>query len=166
MSKKDHRAIGRRSQAYGAQFERLIELSCARYSNLGKAKIEKTPEPFRMIRRQGKNVIGFYEKKAQVDFAGTIKGGRSIVFEAKHTASTNFRFDRIARHQEIALEKHDALGAEAFILIAFRLKNFYKISWQEWLKLKNTIDKKSVNEKDLIDYKLDKARGLIDFLEG
>lgn len=165
MSRKN-RIRGKRSKAYGDQFERLIELSCNRYRSHGKAYINKTFPPFTTIRRQrGNKVIGFYGRIGQPDFAGTLKNGRSIVFEAKHTSTTNIPFNQVAHHQKQALKQHSELGAEAFILIAFKLDDIYKVPIKDWLELEENIGKKSVNEKDLAEYKLSKDKGLINFLE-
>lgn len=160
----NRRIGGKKAQAYGAHFERLIELSCRNYKARGLAYIEKTPEPFKPIKRKGARMIGFYEKKAQPDFAGTLKNGRSIVFEAKHTNTTNLAFNRLEQHQKGALEIHDRLGAMSFILISFSLDNFYKVSYKDWVKLESGIGKKSVNEKDLAAYRLDSGKGLVKFL--
>lgn len=159
-----HKIRGKRSKAYGDRFENLIELSCKRYKNQGKAYINKTFPPFTTIRRQGNQMVGFYNKSGQPDFAGTLKNGRSVVFEAKHTNSTNIPFERVAQHQKQALNAHCDLGAEAFILVAFKLDSIYKIPIKDWLLLEKTVNKKSVNEKDLQEFKLKKDKDLIDFL--
>lgn len=166
MNKRKNQIRGKRSKAYGDQFERLIELSCNRYASEGSAYINKTYPPFTAIRRQGNQVVGFYGKKGQPDFAGTLDNGRSVVFEAKHTSSTRIPFKQVAPHQKQALKKHHELGAESFILVAFKLDDIYKIPIIDWLELEKKIDKKSVNEKDLAEYKLSKDKGLIRFLEG
>lgn len=165
VSRLKNQARGARSKALGDRFEKLIELSCKRYKNQGKAYINKTFPPFTTIRRQGNQMVGFYNKSGQPDFAGTLKNGRSVVFEAKHTNSTNLPFERVAPHQKQALNAHCDLGAEAFILVAFKLDSIYKIPIKDWLELEKTIGKKSLNEKDLAKYKLSKDKGLINFLK-
>lgn len=119
-----NRAAGRTAKAVGQQFENLIERSCVYYSNKGIAHIHKTPEPFRMLRRQGNHVVGFYEKKAQPDFSGTLADGQSIVMEAKHTSSTNVPFDSISYNQELELNRHEELGAKCSVIVTFKLKKF------------------------------------------
>lgn len=163
LSRKN-RVRGKRGKAYGDQFESLIEVSCKRYKQQGIAYISKTYPPFTTLRRQKGQIVGFYGKTGQPDFAGTLKNGRSIVFEAKHTNTTNIPFERIADHQKQALKKHSELGAEVFILVAFKLDDIYKIPIKDWLGLEKTIGKKSLNEKDLTEYKIGKDRGLIDFI--
>lgn len=168
MSKKPrrNRLQGRKAQRVGAAFETLVERSCGYYLNSGRAHIQKTPEPFRMV-SQGRNgqVVGFFEKMAQPDFQGTLKNGRSIVFEAKHTNSTNTRFDRISVAQSRELDRHSAFGADCFIIIGFELTNFYMVNWRDWQNLKKSIGKKSVNEKDLKEYGVKYINGVIRFLE-
>lgn len=164
MSRKN-RIRGKRGKAYGDQFERLIELSCNRYKNKGLAYINKTFPSFTATRRKGNQVTGFYGSSGQPDFAGTLKNGRSVVFEAKHTNSTNIPFERVKQHQKQALKQHHELGAKAFILVAFKLDSIYKVPIMDWLELEKNIGKKSLNKKDLKEYKLSKDKGLISFLE-
>lgn len=165
MSRRKNQIRGKRGKVYGDQFERLIELSCNRYASEGMAYINKTYPAFTTTGRKGRLITGFYGSTGQPDFVGTLKNGRSIVFEAKHTNTTNIEFKRIVPHQKHALKRHHELGAESFILIAFKLDNIYKISIKDWLELEKNIDKKSVNEKDLAEYKLNKDKGLIRFIK-
>ena len=90
-NRKDPRRqlIGTVSKALGQQFERDINAAFDHYRRLGVASIEKTPEPFHMTGSEnGGKVVGFYEKKAQPDYAGTLRGGRSVYMEAKFTDRT------------------------------------------------------------------------------
>lgn len=165
MVKRKNQIRGKRAKAYGDQFERLIEISCNYYRQQGLAYINKTFPPFIAMGRKGNRVTGFYEKTGQPDFAGTLKNGQSIVFEAKHTNSTNIPFKRVGHHQKLALKNHYELGAESFILIAFKLNDIYKVPIIDWLDLEKNIGKKSVNEKNLAEHKISKDKGLIKFIE-
>lgn len=167
MNKKiTKRFSGKRAQKLGSMFENLIERSCNYYRNKGIAHIQKTPEPFHMVRKGRKGqVIGFYEKKAQPDFQGTLKNGHSIVFEAKHTDSTNLPFKRISRVQSHELDRHSKLGASCYVIISFKLEQFYLVNWENWKQLKKSVDKKSVNRKDLSDYEIKLENGRLEFLE-
>ncbi len=157
---------GRRAKKLGAMFENLIERSCNYYRTKGIAHIQKTPEPFRMIRK-GRNgqVVGFYEKQAQPDFQGTLKNGQSIVFEAKHTDSTNLPFERISRVQSHELDRHSNLGAKCYVIASFKFEQFYLIGWDDWKHLKKTVGKKSVSRKDLAEYEVKLINGRLAFLE-
>lgn len=162
----NRRISGKRAKKLGDMFESLIERSCAYYRTKGIAHIQKTPEPFRMVGK-GRNgqVVGFYEKMAQPDFQGTLKNGRSIVFEAKHTNSTNIPFERISRVQSYELERHSKLGAECYVIIGFKFEQFYLVDWESWKLLKKSVGKKSVNRKDLADYEIKLVGGRLAFLE-
>lgn len=160
------RISGKKSKQNGKNFEKLIEQTCAYYKRKGIADINKTPEPLRPIGTLNNGQFrAIYAKKGQPDFLGTLKGGRSIMFEAKHTESTNIRFDRVAPHQERDLENTYKLGGLSLVLISFKFKNFYAVEWQEWMSLKKTTGKKSVNEKDLEPYKLDTINGYLHFID-
>ena len=72
----------------GHDFEEAIRQACLLYANQGRAKVEKTPEPFRVLeKREGGIFVGRFTAHAQPDFQGTLDGGRSIIFEAKYTTT-------------------------------------------------------------------------------
>lgn len=74
------------SRAQGKHFEEYIDLSLHYYEQRGEAVVEKTPEPMRPTKDLGNGkFIAYYEKAAQPDYKGTLKGGRAVVFEAKYT---------------------------------------------------------------------------------
>lgn len=101
-NRKDPRRqlIGAVSKALGQQFERDINAAFDHYRRLGVASIEKTPEPFHMTGREnGGKVVGFYEKKAQPDYAGTLRGGRSVYMEAKFTGANRMEQSRVSPGQ-------------------------------------------------------------------
>ena len=90
MPKKDPRRqmIGAVSKAKGKQFEERLDRAFAYYKAHGFAIIEKTPEPMRPTQNLGNGkFVAFFEKKAQPDYKGTIKGGRTVMFEAKFTTT-------------------------------------------------------------------------------
>ena len=160
-----NRMRGYKSKYNGARFELIIEHACSVYAHKGIAMIEKTPEPLKMIRAgRGNEVVAVFEKKAQPDFQGTLQGGRSIVFEAKHTNGTNIEFDRITPTQHKYLAKHDALGARVYIIISFSFKRFFLVPYFNWTGLEEVLNKKSANLQDLKKYEIDLERGFLDFL--
>lgn len=166
--KTDKRRIsGLKSKRNGSIFEHMIDRACRYYESREIAYIQKTPEPMRITGRTNRNGVfqAVFDKKAQPDYTGTLGNGISIVFEAKHTNNTNIKFNRIELHQESELDKHTELGAATFILVSFSTKHFYKVPWLEWLNLKETIGKKSVNEKDLKEYEVEVSEGIVKFLD-
>ena len=78
----------------GHDFEEAIRQACLLYANQGRAKVEKTPEPFRVLeKREGGIFVGRFTAHAQPDFQGTLDGGRSIIFEAKYTTTDAMKRD-------------------------------------------------------------------------
>ena len=86
------------SRAQGKHFEEYIDLSLRYYEQRGEAVVEKTPEPMRPTKDLGNGkFIAYYEKAAQPDYKGTLKGGRAVVFEAKYTHSAQMEQSRVTR---------------------------------------------------------------------
>ena len=80
------------NNAQGQFFERAIKAACALYSERGRADVDKTPEPFRVLEKSRDGIFkGRFTARAQPDFQGTLDGGRSIVFEAKYTTGGTAR---------------------------------------------------------------------------
>ena len=88
---------GKVSRAKGKAFEERLDASFAYYSEKGFADIEKTPEPMRVVKRldYGGQFIAVFEKKAQPDYKGTLKGGRAVMFEAKYTDTEEMKQNRV-----------------------------------------------------------------------
>lgn len=136
--------VGRFNKAVGKEFEELIERSCQAYAAENKALIDKTPEPMRVVRRMndGAHFTCVFEKKAQPDFKGTLKGGQAIVFEAKFTNSGQIRQDAVTYEQAKCLDLHQALGAECFVLVCFSFESFCRIPWPIWTTMKELYGRK------------------------
>lgn len=128
---------GRANRDEGAIFERIISASCEYYRTAGLADIEKTPEPFRITRQleQGK-FIGHFAKKAQPDFQGCIKGGQSIVFDAKATSTDKIPTSALTDVQRETLLRHDLLGAISGVLMCYGFKTFAFVPIQTFLNAK------------------------------
>ena len=93
---------GHRSRAAGEEWERLLEASCLHYRLKGEAEIEKTPEPMKPIgpKNAKGQFLACYTKQAQPDYKGTLKGGRAVVFEAKHTDGDRLQQSVVTSDQE------------------------------------------------------------------
>ena len=99
-----HGALGQyhasMSNNRGHDFEEAIRQACLLYANQGRAKVEKTPEPFRVLeKREGGIFVGRFTAHAQPDFQGTLDGGRSIIFEAKYTTTDAMKRDVLTETQ-------------------------------------------------------------------
>lgn len=162
---KRARISGLKARNNGHKFEHIIDIVCKMYKKNGVAYIQKTPEPMRVIKNKGEGRFTcVFEKKAQPDYTGVMQGGQSIMFEAKHSDGTHFRFDRINDEQWDALQTHHALGGLTYVLLRFNRTDYYSVPFDEWIKLTKTIKKKSVNEIDLQPYRVNYVNGFVDFL--
>lgn len=150
----NYRAGGRKAQNNGQNFEELIDRALIRYRALKWAYIEKTPEPMRPLHSPNARgqFLACYTKQAQPDYKGTMKGGYSIVFEAKHTEGNAIQQNRVSEQQAAALDQHYALGAYCFVLVSFRFEKYYLIPWAVWKDMPRQFGKVSANENDLLPY--------------
>ena len=125
-------------------FEQLIEQSCRLYAEEGAALIEKTPEPMRVIRSMKDNAhfVCIFEKKAQPDFKGTVKGGQSVVFEAKYTDAGRIEQSAVTDMQANCFDRHMALGAKCFVLVSFSFESFCAVPWEIWRDMKERYGRK------------------------
>lgn len=149
---------GRISKAKGKAFEQRLDDTFEYYKSRGSAKIEKTPEPMRPVKEIGKGkFIAFYEKKAQADYKGTLKGGRTIVFEAKYTSTDKMEQSRVTKDQTDYIDEHAALGARCYVVIGFDSGDVYCIPWGVWTNMKALFGRKYVKETDIQKYKVKPA---------
>lgn len=155
---KEKQKQGRKNRAEGQLFEAVLDRTFAYYSEKGYAKIDKTPEPFKIIKRlEHLRFIGCFQKKAQPDYKGTIKGGRSVIFEAKYTDSDRIQQDRVSDAQWSYMEQATELGARCFVLAGFKSGGIYRIPWPVWSDMKKKFGHKYVTEKDLSEYRISKS---------
>ena len=146
---------GKVSKAKGKRFESEIDFAFSWYHEKGVAYIEKTPEPMRPVKSLGGGRFeAFFEKKAQSDYKGTIKGGRSVIFEAKYTDSDRMEQSRVTLEQSEYIEQHYQLGAFCFILAGFGTGNVYRIPWEDWRNMKALFGRKYVKEQDIKKYQV------------
>ena len=126
-------------------------------------KVMKTPEPVRQLSAKDEkgHFIACYEKKAQVDFAGTVNGGTSIRFEAKQTDTDRFQRTRLTPEQMDDLETNYRLGAICFVLLCFGACGYYRIPWPVWRDMKQIFGRQYVTESDLRQYKIESKNGII-----
>ena len=150
--------LGKIAKARGKQFESRIDDSFAYYAQKGFAIIEKTPEPMHPTKNLGNGkFIAYYEKQAQPDYKGTIKGGRTVMFEAKFTAADRMEQSRVLQSQQDYMDRHQALGARCFVIAGFSSGMVYCVPWDIWKTMKDHFGRKYVTEADLEKYQVQTA---------
>ena len=158
---------GRMARAQGQHFEDMIEASCDWYREQGIANIRKTPEPMKPLgakNRKGQ-FLACYTKQAQPDYGGTLKGGKSIYFEAKHTDNDRILQNRVTQEQWDDLERHHRLGAAAYVLVSFGLCDFYMVPWPVWRDMAEHFGRKYAKPVDLEPYEVKGKSWKIYFLD-
>lgn len=159
---------GKKAKEAGEYFEQMIATACDYYHERGIAKIEKTPEPMKQLgaKNQRGQFTACYLKQAQPDYSGTLRGGRSIYFEAKHTDGDRIEQRRLTQEQSDDLEAHHQLGAIAFVLVSFGLCDFYRIPWPVWRDMAEDYGRKYIKQIELEQYEVPNVAGYIKFLDG
>lgn len=158
---------GKVNRAQGAAFEDVVNASCLYYELQGEAYIEKTPEPMKVIQAMDRSRGIFkavFQKPAQPDYKGTMKGGQAICFEAKHTEADRIKQSAVTPEQRDALDKHQAMGAYCFVLVSLGHR-FYRVPWSHWKAMKTFCGHKYMNQKDLEPYEVFYIAGVIRFLD-
>ena len=135
-------------------------------SDKGIAEIEKTPEPIRQIgAKDGKGQFkACYQKRAQPDFKGTLTGGQSVVFEAKHTDGEKIQQSAVTEEQRRRLSAHYELGAKVFVLVSAGFENFYRVPWGVWLDMSRRFGHKHMTLTELEPYRIMHHNGILRFL--
>ena len=152
------------NNAQGHFFEDAIKDGCALYSRQGRAEIDKTPEPFRVIEKLRDGIFkGRFTASAQPDFQGTMNGGRSIVFEAKYTSTDRLKRDVLTGEQQDALERHAARGAVAAVCAGIG-NNFFFVPWAVWRDMKDHFGRKYVTAANLEPFRV-RFNGAVLFLD-
>lgn len=146
---------GKQNRAEGKAFEDRLDAAFAYYTEMGYAQIDKTPEPFKIIRRlEQTRFIGCFTKNAQPDYKGTVNGGRTVIFEAKYTTSDRISQDRVSDEQALYMDRAAKLGARCYVIAGFRSGRAYRIPWFIWRDMKDHFRHKYVTEKELESFRI------------
>ena len=159
---------GARARIAGEIFENQIEGSLRWHIDRGLLKANKTPEPMKPLGKPNTRgqFLACSTKKAQVDFCGTMYGGRSVRFEAKQTDSDRFEHKRLTDEQMDDLRDHQKLGALCFVLLCFGFDHFYRVPWQVWENMKEIYGRKYVTERDVQQFRIPVSSGVLKILHG
>lgn len=98
--------------------------------------------------------VACYVKKAQPDYKGTLKGGRSVVFEAKFTSADHMEQSRVLDTQASYMNQQTALGARCYVVAGFGTGGVYRLPWEVWRDMKDHFGRKYITEADLDEYKV------------
>lgn len=160
---------GKINHGLGQSFEEQIEAICEVYKLNQLAMIEKTPEPMKILKHiENGHFETVFTKSAQPDFKGTIKGGRTVVFDAKFTEKDRITYQALSDFQREALLNYSRLGAISFVLVGFMDNRMYRVPIDEWASMKENFGRKYIKQEELEEMKvraLCGKNGVIDFLE-
>lgn len=147
----ENRIRGKRSKSLGAMFETGLDSVFYWLAQWNTACIMKTPEPLKVLpsTRRGHVFNAVFTQKAQPDYTGTLKGGRSVMIEAKATETDRITQDRVLDSQATLLDKHTRLGAVCGIIVCLNFETYGYIPWQQWRAMKDITGHKYVNAADL-----------------
>ena len=154
----ERQRIGAVNRALGKRFEARLDATFEYYRARGFAFVEKTPEPMKVIGRleQGR-FVACYEKKAQPDYKGIIKGGRTVLFEAKFTTDGRIEQNRVLPSQADYMTQHEQLGARCYVLVGFGSGAVYRVPWSVWADMKTHFGHKYATEAELAGYRVSTA---------
>ncbi len=149
----------------GKTLEKLITNACEIYKESGKAVIEKTPEPMKILKAMGQGrFVTVFEKKAQPDYKGTLRGGQAIVFEAKFTSKDRIQRSAVTPKQSKELDQHEKAGALCFVLVSFSFKKNYLVPWSVFRDCADLFERRYLKPEDLPEYYVPLLGYGIDFL--
>lgn len=168
-SKNPYRQLqGKVNREIGKNFEEQVESICNVYELNNLAIIEKTPEPMKILKHiENGHFETVFSKSAQPDFKGTLKGGRTVVFDAKFTSADRITFNVLNDFQRETLLKYQKLGAISFVLVGFSDGKIYNINIETWSNMKDVFGRLYIKQEELEKLNLrasTKKLGISDFL--
>lgn len=159
--------IGRINHGLGENFECQVENICKIYETKKLAKIDKTPEPMKILKHiEDGRFESVFTKAAQPDFKGIIKGGKTVVFDAKYTEADRITYQALSDFQRETLLQYKELGAMAFVLVGFANGAIYRVDIETWSNMKDIFGRKYLKQEELENMSLraKETKGVVDFL--
>lgn len=101
----------------GRALEDLVDVVLAGYEQRGVALVRRVPDPWRVVRRDGRVVGAFPVRKGLVDYLGVWRGV-PVAFDCKETGGT-LSFSKLPPHQVEFLERWACQGGLAALLVRF-----------------------------------------------
>lgn len=155
----------KQNNAQGSAFEKMILAGCVAYKMRGRALIEKTPEPFKLIKKEagGRAVVQFQKhEKAQCDFKGVLNDRRAIIFESKATTEKRMNQNRLSDAQFDQLTEYEKMGAVAGVCVLIN-KTAAFIPFSVWGNMKAIYGRKYITEEEAEVFQIE-TPGMIQFL--
>lgn len=148
MTEQERRHIaGIKAVQAGKAFETYIDGLLQQYRQQGLCVVEKTPEPVRVIKPLGKGqYVVCYTGSAQPDYKGSLYGGQTIVFDAKHTQDSSIYKGALTQNQADTLEAYSRMGAVAGVLVQFGTGRVCFYHWNMWKNMERFLGRKSIPE--------------------
>lgn len=112
----------------GRWYQRLVTAACRLYDAQERAYIAEIPTPMG-IAKGGE--AAFFKGKAITDYFGTLKGGRSVAFDAKGSLDGAYRAG-IPDNQLRVMECVHRLGGVSGILIGSQVEETIRSWWIPW----------------------------------
>lgn len=159
---------GKINHGLGKSFEEQVEAICEGYKLHKLAIIEKTPEPMKILKHiENGHFEAIFTKSAQPDFKGTLKGGQTVVFDAKFTEAKQITYQALSDFQRETLLLYHELGAMAFVLVGFADGSIYRVGIQDWNNMKEILGHKHIKQEEMeqMSFRAKRAKnGMLDFL--
>lgn len=149
------------NNGFGKNFEKFIAMACDYYRANEIADITKIDEPFRVMQLyKAGQFKGQFTANANPDFEGTLKGGRSICFEAKYTTTDRLKQDVVSEKQKEVLSLKHKLGGLVGVCGGIQNK-YYFIPWEVWTNMKSLYGRKYVKAEDITEYQVPYRHGIM-----
>ncbi|MCK9576275.1 MAG: Holliday junction resolvase RecU [Clostridia bacterium] len=140
----------------GASSESMLESMFDYQFKLGNMYIQKTPEPTKCIKNIGKGkFISIYTGKSQPDFKGTVKGGRCIIIESKHTTTGKIMMsciDSSKNDEKMYLCNYETMGALCFVAVMFDYSNPCMIPFNHFISMKEIYGRKYMTKEECMKF--------------
>ena len=117
----------------GSWYQRLVTAACRLYDAQERAYIAEIPTPMG-IAKGGE--AAFFKEKAITDYFGALRGGRSLVFDAKGSLDGAYRAG-VPDNQLRVMERVHELGGISGVLVGFQVGETIRSWWVPWPSAKS-----------------------------
>jgi len=108
----------------------------------------------------------FFEKKSDPYYYGVLIDSSEIAFLAIHTNKDTVHQNVFSKMQKLILNKYESYGAQCFIMVSMKFRDFYRIPWSVWKNMQKDLEYECINREHLKPYRLKVTCHGIMILEG